>query len=169
METPEFESKKHCYILFYNYIKELVDRMKQYKHELLASTLKLVLSVPKQFVNVKMMLPAIQRSLVIGLRYVPMANIGLDAIEKWLVLNTRDVLENLKDILPYLNDYLLVNTTDEYQEDLGKDTVNEEHNTDLRATLQRRILKLLGNIGGHNIDLIDVCYILNLILGCDVR
>ncbi len=84
----------------------------RYKDELLAACLQLVLSVPKQFVRITQLVPALQMALRIGLSYYPLAIIGLNAIEYWLKTVPRDVTPELGNILPHLADYLTVKSVD---------------------------------------------------------
>lgn len=70
MLTEEEENKQVCFTLFSKFIKEVVIRAQQYKDELLAACLNLVLAVPKQFVNIPMLLPALKTALKMGLRFV---------------------------------------------------------------------------------------------------
>ena len=101
--------------------------MQQYKDELLSACIELVLSAPRQFVQVQLrglhtepyvlnlfylyqvsqLVPALQTSFRIGLRYLPLARVGLDALEHWLRVIPRQTIEgHLREILPPLNDYL---------------------------------------------------------------
>lgn len=52
-------------------------------------------------------MPALQTAFRIGLRYLPLARVGLDSLEHWLEVIPRQTIEgHLKEILPPLNDYL---------------------------------------------------------------
>jgi DNA-dependent protein kinase catalytic subunit len=84
----------------------------RFKDELLAACLQLVLSVPKQFVRIAELVPALQMALRIGLSYNPLAVIGLNAIEYWLQTVPADVTPELGNILPFLADYLTVKSSD---------------------------------------------------------
>jgi hypothetical protein len=100
-------------------------RVQQYKDELLAAVIELVLAVPKQFVQVHAMnvlfffvdvlhalqvgllVPALQTAFRMGLRFIPLACVGLDALEHWLeVLPMSAIQPHLKQILPCLTDYM---------------------------------------------------------------
>ncbi len=78
------ENKKICLSLFKKFISEVLVRVQQYKDELLASCIELVLSVPNQFIQLSQLVPAIQTAFKIGLSYLPLAQVGLDALERWL-------------------------------------------------------------------------------------
>ena len=69
--TPaaDLETRQVCFTLFSKFIKEVLVRVQQYKEELLASCIQLVLSVPKQFVEIATLVPALQTALKMGLRY----------------------------------------------------------------------------------------------------
>jgi hypothetical protein len=45
---------------------------------------ELLLSVPKQFVQLDRLVPALQTAFRIGLSYIPLAQVGLNALEHWL-------------------------------------------------------------------------------------
>jgi hypothetical protein len=67
--SADLETRQVCYTLFSKFIKEVLVRVQQYKEELLASCIQLVLSIPKQFVEIATLVPALQTALKMGLRY----------------------------------------------------------------------------------------------------
>lgn len=101
--------QRASYFLYSKFIKEVCARLSQYKDDLLASCLRLVLSVPKELLDINDLVSPICIALKLGQSYQPLANIGLDAIEKIADLKgPRDLSAWLGQILPYFNDYLLV-------------------------------------------------------------
>ncbi|KAI8501204.1 hypothetical protein Bbelb_212990, partial [Branchiostoma belcheri] len=72
-----------CFTLFRKFVKEVLVRLKQYKDDLLASCLLLVLSLPHQIVQseISTLVPALQTTFRLGLSYLPLAHAGLDALE----------------------------------------------------------------------------------------
>jgi DNA-dependent protein kinase catalytic subunit len=82
--TTEQETKQICFTLISKFVKEVLVRMKQYKDELLGACLQLVLAVPKEFIDVPMLVPSLVMAFKLGLAYLPLCEIGLDALEYWL-------------------------------------------------------------------------------------
>ena len=112
-------------------IFQVVVQMQQYKDDLLASCLHLILVLPKEIgvSDFKELIPAIkvysflhplsftplslhiQLALRIGMDYLPLAKSVIDALEKWTLYivesDKMDVLQCLvNEILPLLADYL---------------------------------------------------------------
>ncbi|KAG0369575.1 hypothetical protein BGZ54_009551 [Gamsiella multidivaricata] len=117
---PKVKSEKHtkvedepvdaqrAAVLFQKYIREVLARLEQYKDDLLASCLHLVLSSPAALMDSESIIAPIQLALKLGLSYFPLASVGLDAIERWI-----DIVEHEHDawfsqVLPCLNEYLMV-------------------------------------------------------------
>lgn len=94
--------------LFQKYIREVLARLEQYKDDLLASCLYLVLSSPSALTDSNSIIPPIQLALKLGLGYFPLASIGLDAVERWIDIVDREQNSWFAQVLPYLNEYLLV-------------------------------------------------------------
>ncbi|CAG8524807.1 39645_t:CDS:10, partial [Gigaspora margarita] len=103
--------QRASYFLFTKFLKEVCVRLDQYKDDLLASCLDLVLSAPRELLNMDILISPIRIALKLGQSYQPLANIGLNAIEKLLDMKDSQNINNNKllgQILPLLNDYLLV-------------------------------------------------------------
>ncbi|CAG8447301.1 28743_t:CDS:10, partial [Dentiscutata erythropus] len=101
--------QRASYFLFTKFLKEVCVRLDQYKDDLLASCLDLVLSSPKELLNMDNLISPIRISLKLGQSYQPLANIGLNAIEKLLdIKESQNINKLLGQLLPLLNDYLLV-------------------------------------------------------------
>ncbi|KAF9439193.1 hypothetical protein BGZ76_009365 [Entomortierella beljakovae] len=94
--------------LFRKYIREVLARLEQYKDDLLASCLHLVLSSPSALTDSRSIIPPIQLALKLGLGYLPLATVGLDAIERWIDVVDHDHDSWLDEVLPCLNEYLMV-------------------------------------------------------------
>ena len=109
------ETRGVCFELFSKFIKEVLVRIQQYKNELLSSCIQFLLSVAKEFVDVKLLLPALKIAFKIGLSYINLANIGLSALERFIAVSPESVVELLPNILPSLNEYLRMDTQ-EYEE-----------------------------------------------------
>ncbi|XP_071593605.1 DNA-dependent protein kinase catalytic subunit [Heliangelus exortis] len=101
--------KKSCFALFVKFGKEVAAKMKQYKDELLASCLNFLLSLPHDIImlDIKAYIPALQNAFKLGLSCIPMADLGLDALEDWSAHIPRHMMQPYyKDILPLLDGYL---------------------------------------------------------------
>ncbi|CAG8461030.1 2617_t:CDS:10, partial [Racocetra fulgida] len=101
--------QRASYFLFTKFLKEVCVRLDQYKDDLLASCLDLVLSAPRELCHSDILISPIRIALKLGQSYQPLANIGLNAIEKLLDMKeSQNINKLLGQILPLLNDYLLV-------------------------------------------------------------
>nr|XP_006812076.1 PREDICTED: DNA-dependent protein kinase catalytic subunit-like [Saccoglossus kowalevskii] len=101
--------KVAAFHLFKKFTKEVLIRLKQYKDDLLASCLFLVLALPHEIIasDVAAIVPALQTTFRIGLGYLPLAHAGLDALETWAFRLQHNALQPYyKDILPCLDGYL---------------------------------------------------------------
>ena len=170
-EKEQLDEMNSSYVLFSKFHREVLGRLEQYKDELLASCIEFVLSVPKQFIELPRLIPAIQTAFKIGLTYLPLAKIGLSALEYWIrVLPRNDVNSHLHLILPSLNDYLLIsiqhsasiNKIEEgvvtkkskYSKKAKQAIDPQEAFNRSAAKVQFRIIRLLGKLGGSNYKLI---------------
>ncbi|XP_051006522.1 DNA-dependent protein kinase catalytic subunit [Acomys russatus] len=111
--SPEDSEKYSCFALFAKFGKEVSVKMKQYKDELLASCVTFVLSLPHGIIelDIRAYLPALQMALKLGLSHMPLAEIGLRALEEWSVHIDKSVMQPYyKDILPCLDGYLKTST-----------------------------------------------------------
>ncbi len=102
------------FTLFAKFSKEVLVRLKQYKDDLLASCLFLVLSLPHEIVKseVEELVPALQMTFRPGLSYLPLVEAGLAALEGWMQHLPEDSLRpHLKKILPLLDGYLKATVT----------------------------------------------------------
>ena len=70
-----------------------------------------MLSVPKEFLNDSTLpIRALEIALKIGLSYIELAEIGLDALEYWIRVKNDIIHKYLHLILPPLQDYLLLDS-----------------------------------------------------------
>ncbi|XP_022110985.1 DNA-dependent protein kinase catalytic subunit-like isoform X2 [Acanthaster planci] len=167
-----------CFTLFAKFSKEVLVRLKQYKDDLLASCLLLVLSLPHEIVQAEVahLVPALQMTFQLGLSYLPLAETGLEALERWMLHLLPDSLQpHLKVILPLLDGYLrgtitqgsdaadVVQTVTMASASSsgragkrklpaklikGASTTGQTQDSPLRS-VQLRILHLLGSLGGQ--------------------
>ncbi|XP_051625579.1 DNA-dependent protein kinase catalytic subunit isoform X2 [Manacus candei] len=113
-KCPEDPEKRSCFALFVKFGKEVSAKMKQYKDELLASCLIFLLSLPHDIImlDIKAYIPALQTAFKLGLSCIPMADLGLDALEDWSAHIPRHMMQPYyKDILPLLDGYLKSSTS----------------------------------------------------------
>jgi DNA-dependent protein kinase catalytic subunit len=102
-------AQRASYFLFTKFFEEVSARLSQYKDDLLASCLRLVLSIPRELINIQNLISPICIALKMGLSYQPLATIGINAIEKLVDLQgPQDISNWLEQILPLFNEYLLV-------------------------------------------------------------
>lgn len=102
-------SQRASYFLYIKYLREVYARLVQYKDDLLAACLSLVLSAPRELTHVPDLVSPIQIALRLGLSYHPLASITLDAMELWMVaLSPGENRRWIGRVLPFLNDYLMV-------------------------------------------------------------
>ncbi|XP_076445486.1 DNA-dependent protein kinase catalytic subunit-like [Babylonia areolata] len=116
--------KFNTFLLITKFSKEVLVRMKQYRDDLLASCLTLILALPKEIVaqQMKHVVPAIQLTFSMGLSYLPLAQVGLEALEGWSKTLPADVMEtHFPCILPCLDAFL--KTADTGAEEVSVDSV----------------------------------------------
>ncbi|XP_071796803.1 DNA-dependent protein kinase catalytic subunit-like [Asterias amurensis] len=164
------------FTLFAKFSKEVLVRLKQYKDDLLASCLFLVLSLPHEIVESEVMelVPALQMTFRLGLSYLPLVEAGLAALEGWMQHLPLDSLRPyLQEILPLLDGYLNATVIQGDDKEATKTVImvtasekgnrqrkipvrllNDAGKTDptkdspLRS-VQCRIIQLLGSLGGQ--------------------
>ncbi|KAJ7402013.1 hypothetical protein BTVI_90061 [Pitangus sulphuratus] len=113
-KCPEDPEKRSCFALFVKFGKEVSAKMKQYKDELLASCLIFLLSLPHDIImlDIKAYIPALQTAFKLGLSCIPVADLGLDALEDWSAHIPRHMMQPYyKDVLPLLDGYLKSSTS----------------------------------------------------------
>ncbi|GES81504.1 DNA-dependent protein kinase catalytic subunit [Rhizophagus clarus] len=102
-------AQRASYFLFIKFFEEVSARLSQYKDDLLASCLRLVLSIPRELIDIQNLISPICIALKMGLSYQTLATIGINAIEKLVELQgPQDISKWLEQILPLFNEYLLV-------------------------------------------------------------
>ena len=104
--------------LISKFVRELAVRLRQYRDELLASCIQATLSIPSEFLDVKIYTPCLTRAFAMGLGFLPLTDIGLSALENWYDEQPHEVKEVLPQILPVLNPYLYI-TKEEVESNLA--------------------------------------------------
>ncbi|KAM3927958.1 DNA-dependent protein kinase catalytic subunit [Leptodactylus fuscus] len=173
-KCPQNPEKFSCFALFLKFGKEVSSKMKQYKDELLASCLTLILSLPHDIImlDMKAYIPSIQTAFKLGLSFPPLADAGLDALEDWSSQIPPDIMEPFyKDILPSLDGYLAdISSTDESLNALDVDRLSRASQKGFNkylikqiqrtkalsvkdesslAAVRSRVVRLLGSLGGQ--------------------
>ena len=160
------EEVKTSIILFSKFIKEVLVRIQQYKDELLTSCIEFVLSVPQPFIDVKLLIRPLITAFQLGLTIPYVAKIALKALQSWFRLVPSQVTESLSQILPVLNEYLMLpiqpttgnnvakKTTKYYKQSKYRTKKNVRKEQDTTSSIQVKIIRFLGKLGGHNVNLI---------------
>ncbi|XP_069947778.1 DNA-dependent protein kinase catalytic subunit isoform X2 [Cherax quadricarinatus] len=105
-EEPEVESVIH---LLTSYIRELLQRCRQYRDQLLASCLTLILKLPLRIVQdiFPQLAAALQMALQLGVSYLPLADVCVSALQVWTEQLPHDMLQqHLPLVMPLLLPYL---------------------------------------------------------------
>jgi DNA-dependent protein kinase catalytic subunit len=187
METDAVDDTERglCFTLFRKFIKETLEKLKQYKDDLQASCLLLILSAPKEFVEIDVIpiVTAVQIALNLGISYMPLAEAAISALESWTSQLPPDVFKpHLPTILPCLDTYLQSAAETELYSEEAKDVVTLRSHPSARShgtgklpikvlkalkegmassetplhKLRLRIVQFLGSLGGeYNIGLVD--------------
>jgi DNA-dependent protein kinase catalytic subunit len=181
------------FVIFHKFINEVLVRTKQYKDELLGACLEFVLAAPKEFlVDLEVFLPSLFLAFKLGLSYLPLAHVAIDAVEYWWKVKRREIIPLLPKILPFMNEFLSLNKGGDDSNDIDDDETRQmvlgrakrltakkistkkavekliaKNGTNPIATprgqVQLRIVRLLAKLGGHNIHLIKVSFVQNLL------
>ncbi|KAK2178223.1 hypothetical protein NP493_553g02004 [Ridgeia piscesae] len=109
VETVEATQRETCFLLFTKFSKEVLTRLRQYKEDLLASCLYLILSLPHEVVvaEVEAVMPALRTALRLGHSYLPLAGAALHALETWAHALPPHVLQPFyPSLLPCLDIFL---------------------------------------------------------------
>ena len=110
-ETGSMEKSGPSYVqnLLFNYAKEVVGRMKQFKDDLLCSCLMFILVLPVNIIheNLNVLVLPFQLTFKLGLTHLPLAEAGLKALENLHAkLDKQELDALLVAVLPCLDDYL---------------------------------------------------------------
>ncbi|KAI8820570.1 uncharacterized protein EV422DRAFT_578857 [Fimicolochytrium jonesii] len=166
-------SQKSAHLLFSSYIKTVAVRSEGFKDDLLASSLRLLLSCPTDLVSVRALTEPLRTAFRLGLSYQPLAEAAITALERWVNDIPTAVLRTAyPKILPALADYLLLDVEQTARLEKKKVKMNRGifHMKGVAASRMRiaaimsetedasaqscairlRVITLLGNIGTSN-------------------
>ncbi|XP_068093458.1 DNA-dependent protein kinase catalytic subunit isoform X2 [Hyperolius riggenbachi] len=170
---PDDPEKLACFSLFAKFGKEVSAKMKQFKDELLASCLTLILSLPHDIImlDMKAYIPSLQSAFKLGLSCPPLADAALDALENWSSrIPQSDMQPFYKDILPSLDGYLTSSSSEDgalsaqeitrlsraTQKGFKKDLIRQIKRSKTLsveesslAAVRNRVVRVLGSLGGH--------------------
>ena len=135
--------------LITKFLQNVVVRIKTFRDELLYAAIEMVLNVPKQFIDIPNLMPALQSCLKIGLNYLPAGKLCMDVLERWLVLVPDAMQTHLPSILPKLADYIRASSYTFGDEKIQLDSKHQGKKLENPETvLIHRILGFLGKVGG---------------------
>jgi len=156
------------------YCKQTMNRLHEFKGDLLSSVIQFLLSVPLNFMNSEEFVTPLMLAFQQGISYLPLAKVGLSTLESWISsLGPEKLNSCLSKILPCLNQYLSLkdqsnteerkfrlqqkkrsitvqdNSEEEKHKKMQKNMFDEADLTPLRD-VQLRIIRLLARLGGEN-------------------
>ncbi|MCO5603922.1 hypothetical protein L7F22_058078 [Adiantum nelumboides] len=168
-----------CKDLLSHYLQEVIISSKRYKLELLASCLRLCLSAPPLLMGLCSLIDPLKVALTMGLRYYPLADVAMDALDRWIMFSRCELESWLDTIVPLLNNYLSIKMAASTVEDEPLPTGNLENRSvlfrriqndrkdkmqpDPFQRLQLRILKFLGRIGKYAHSLVPDVNLLQIV------
>jgi DNA-dependent protein kinase catalytic subunit len=162
--------------LFWIFAKKVIASIQQYKNDLLASCLFMVLSLPKEMVTseISCIIPVIQQSFKLGQGYWPLAEAVINSLSSWIrYIDQQNLQELMTLIFPLINNYLKTSVSTSvnlYSESIAvlsvsssrgkklpqrvlkqwKQEIAEEssQSTDQTFHMCKRILYFIGSLGG---------------------
>nr|XP_042898800.1 DNA-dependent protein kinase catalytic subunit isoform X2 [Parasteatoda tepidariorum] len=167
------------YTLFSKFVKEIAVQHTQFRDDLLASCLQVMLVLPMEIVakEIHSLIPALESALKLGLSYLPLAEKAVNALEKWSTNLELNILKPyFPRLLPLLNSYLLVTaaeagsvlsnekrpTKKAYKmsvKSMKRSNKNTSSDNSLEdpalGRIQLQILKYLGQLGENNVALLE--------------
>jgi hypothetical protein len=120
--------------------------------------------VPKQFVDIGQFVLPLQMAFKLGLGHSDTAITALNAVDYWRKVKKDDLRNFLPEILPSLNNYLLIQHEDKGaieidndDEDKNLEAIRDRKEKGVHHDVQLRIVRLLAKFGGDNINILKVC------------
>uniref|UniRef100_A0A0P4W3R0 non-specific serine/threonine protein kinase n=1 Tax=Scylla olivacea TaxID=85551 RepID=A0A0P4W3R0_SCYOL len=139
-KDPEVETLIH---LITSYVKDVLQRCRQLRDQLLASCLTLILKLPVCIVIEifpRLIVP-LQMALHLGVSYLPLAEVCIAALCKWTHILPSDILhQHLPAVLPLLLPYLRSKETGEVEVQTRVITVKMAYANQRRKVDQKKIL-----------------------------
>merc|ERR1712129_87110 len=91
------------------FIDKLLSKLQTYRDELLYSVIEFLLNIPLTILKIKYLIPALLRSLKIGLTHIAAGELAVTVLEKWTEDNFDEIKEYFSICLPNLEPYLWIN------------------------------------------------------------
>ncbi|XP_055932973.1 DNA-dependent protein kinase catalytic subunit-like isoform X2 [Argiope bruennichi] len=178
------EEKWRSFQLFSKFVTEVAVRQQQFKDDLLASCLGVLLSLPIEIVlqQINVLIPCLESALKLGVSYLPLAMAAVSALERWSDNIPLDIMKpHFSRLLPYLNYYLLASTIQDdilaLNAKIKKSNLKAAHKMSTKSAkrsnqsaldvvledpallkIQQRIVNFLGRLGEHNVALLENAY-----------
>ncbi|CAL1269299.1 unnamed protein product [Larinioides sclopetarius] len=178
------EEKWRSFQLFSKFVTEVAVRQQQFKDELLASCLGVLLSLPIEIVlrQINVLIPCLESALKLGVSYLPLASAAVSALERWSDNLPLDIMKpHFSQLLPYLNCYLLASTIQDdtlvSNAQMKKNNLKAAHKMSTKSVrrsnqnaldavlddpallkIQQKIVCFLGRLGEHNVALLEKAY-----------
>jgi DNA-dependent protein kinase catalytic subunit len=161
-------TKYSCFHLISKFLKESIERLTEYKNELLISCLSFILSVPKEFIDMKRHSIALKTCFETGISHLPLADLGLNTLNYWFdEIDSLEVKKCLPIIATSMSDYLKVKGNEEKEENtrsssIRKKTIKVYHNINKKSeieitlkSIQIRIVQFFGKLGGESLIFLE--------------
>jgi hypothetical protein len=145
------------------YVLHVAAQCVQFRDELLASTVSMVLRAPIGTIPLNQLLPVITLALRTGLTFLPLAVIAMNNLELWLSDKYDELLACSKTIVQLLEPYLSSKVKDVAREakNMSKNEQKDRPGTEMKQNIkkteleeiknfQKRVLFFVGRLGGHS-------------------
>ncbi|KAI9262204.1 hypothetical protein BDA99DRAFT_438520 [Phascolomyces articulosus] len=168
-----------AFVIYRDFLKEVWHRLQQFKDELLASCLRVILAYPLAFFDLSELVEPIRTAFRLGLTVYTLSDIALDVLYELTDIDSNkpdDLNSFLGDILPCMNEYMLMDLKPKREDgDISmvkkwKPTsgnqrkrqaihykvaqeafgAQEAESTVSLRDIQLRVMRFLGRIGGVN-------------------
>lgn len=135
-----------------HFVRWTSSQLRFYQDELLVASSKLILSTPADLLDVDAVISALEATLSLGISYLPAAEIGVSALEKWHAQHPDQLSTMLAKIVPLLAPFLnqrasAMKKAMPWTGGIRVGVSSGEDTSDYEK-LQLRVLKFLGSVGG---------------------
>ena len=167
--NPEIDltERNNTFNMLLAFLKELIGKSEEFQDQLLESAVLLLLNVPLAMLyspqdesidTLSLWIPVMLRALNLSALNNRMALAAISTLESWLNnLPLPLVTKMYNDILPKLSDFLILERTNDKKDTyFFQDLIKEHRETRIdRKEISRKVLDLLGKIGGHAHNIIN--------------
>ncbi|KAI8877666.1 hypothetical protein K501DRAFT_306200, partial [Backusella circina FSU 941] len=148
----------NTYLVLHGYMKDILHKSQQFKDELLASCLHLILSYPIEFFDLTELVVPLKTALHFGISYSPLAVAALATLEKLEDPEYKlDTNANfLSSVLPSINEYLIVkvNVNQETRGDINE----PKKRFKIRSASQRQYTVNRSDMSSDEVGVTDNAY-----------